>query len=206
MAKNNKKTKFTKSGDTLKTEQTVYEKIVDEFGPDLKVVKGLAGGTGTSAHINFRCYSRIASMVTQMATKSPMIKSYSEVHRAAHYLGVQILFHILMKDNFDFKCGQTYEAINATEKVNYDYQILDDCAMAFAELRKSNFAGVIDKKTAMNHIEDVIDSVPSNLKNLARETSIKIFSGTPVKAILNDKGVGHPGGKNKNRRRIPEKT
>ncbi len=202
----NKKTNFTKTNSTMKTEQTVYEKIVNEFGPDIKVVKGLAGGTGTSAHINFRCYSRIAAMVTQMATKSPLIKSGSEVHRAAHYLGVQILFHMLMEENFDFKCSQVYEAIIATEKVNYDYQILDDCTLAFAELRKSHNAGVTDKKTAMNNIQDIINTVPYRLQALAKDISIKIFSGARARELMNDPGPGHPGGKNTNPRRIPERT
>ena len=195
----NKKTSFKPTGNTLKTERTVYEQIADEFGKDIKIIKSLAGGTGTSAHINFRCYSRLAAQVTQMATKVTMFNSQSEVHRAAHYLGVQILFHLVMRDNFDFKCSQVYEAIQATEEMNYNYQILDDTARAFHEIYRSFAFGVVSQAERDKGTEDIVDSLPDRLKDLAIKASKRIFSGKPLREILHNKGVGHPGGPNQPR-------
>jgi len=193
--KNNNKKTFTKTGDTLKTERTIYEKIVDEFGKDLKVIKSLAGGTGTSAHLNFRCYNRLAAQASQIANKCPIIDTVSQVHRAAHYLGINLLYHILMRDNWDFKGSQTYEAIIQTEDINYNYQLLDDCAKAFKELYISYKAGVVTKQKALDGIEEIIETLPQEIQLLARRASVKIFSGRPIREILYDKGPGRPGGK-----------
>jgi len=105
------------------------------------------------------------------------------------------MYQILMRDHWDFKGSQVYEAILQTEDINYNYQLLDDTAKAFRELYLSYKAGVVNKDKALLGIEDIIEILPQQIQLLARTASVKIFSGKPIREILYDKGPGRPGGK-----------
>lgn len=186
--------KITKlDSDTQKMQRSVYEKIADKYGKHIPLMKSLSGDSdGRAIHINFRTHARIAAQAEQIATKSDKVNNKSEINRAAHYLGMCILYHLLMRSDYEFKHSSVYENLLECEDLDYNYQILDDATRTFKKVFNAHRAGIITTEQANSKVENIIDGLPKSLKKLARDKANLVFEGRKLSEILNERTPGRP--------------
>lgn len=186
--------KITKTdSDTQKLQRSVYEKIADRYGKDIPLMKSLSGDSdGRAIHINFRTHARIAAQAEQIATKSDMVNNKSEIHRAAHYFGICVFYHLLMRSDYGFKHSSVYENLLECEDLDYDYQILDDATRTFKKVFNAYRSNIIDTEQANLRTQNIVDALPKNLRELARQKANLVFEGKKLSEILNERTPGRP--------------
>lgn len=186
--------KITKTdAETARLERSIYEKIADKHGSKIPLMKSLSGDSeGKAIHINFRVHGRIAAQAEQIAAKSDKINNKSEINRAAHYLGMLILYHLLMRSDCGFKHSSIYENLLECEDLDYDYQVLDEATRSFKKVFNAFRASIITTKQANKRIENLISSLPENLRSLAREKANLIFENKKLAEVLFEKMPGRP--------------
>ena len=156
-------------------------------------MKSLSGDQdGKSIHINFRVHGQVAAQAEQLATKSNKVNNKSEVHRAAHYLGMLIIYHILKSDEYEFKHSAIYENLLECEDLNETYQILDDVTRTFMMIYNAYRTNILTTKEANRRVEDRLEVLPENLKELARQKATLIFDGKKMSEVLYEKQPGRP--------------
>ena len=162
----------------VKTKQSVYEKIAEQFGKDIPVVKNIPRSEQVT-HINFKCIGRIANIGDQIATKHPMIKTRSDIHRAAHYLGMSILYHILIDDigGSNENINQDYNIVIELEKLAVKYQNIYDVTSVIEKIHNAVKYGIIDKQEAKSKIENILDKVPEPDRGAIMDQSKHILDG-----------------------------
>lgn len=186
--------KFQKTEEASKLDRSVYERIADKYGSKIPLMKSLSGDQDKKAvHVNFRIHGRIAAQAEQIATKSQKIQNKSEIHRAAHYLGMCILYHLLMrKEDYQFKYSSVYENLLECEDIDYDYQVLDDAVRAFKKIFNAYRYKIITNKQANSRVENIIDALPENLRQNARSKATMVFDGRKLSEILSERQPGRP--------------
>jgi len=186
--------KITKTpNDLAKLERSVYEKIVNKYGSQIKLMKSLSGDSDNkSIHINFRVAGQVAAMAEQLATKSDLISTKSELHRAAHCLGMSLIYHMIKPDAYKFKDSPIYENLLACEELDYKYQIIDDSTRTFKKIFNAFRTNIIDTKEANKQVENIVDGLPNNLKELARSKANLVFDGKKLSEVLYERQPGRP--------------
>lgn len=159
-----------------KNDPEVYKEIAQEFGERIKVMKDINKGQASS-QIRFNIFDKTNQQAKQMSSKhNNLFPNVSHIHRAAHYLGLHILWHLVMEDTASYEDAILYDTIMILEKANYEKQTIDQFMLAFGEGLRS-VKGTEDELELMKNCEFSLKKMPKNMEKRARKKMKEIMEG-----------------------------
>jgi len=171
-------------------DDSIYSKISDVFGEEITPILNCPKNE-PSFHFSFRGMQKNGTMAAQIAAKSEAVKTVSEVFRASINLGVQIMFHILLK-NPDESISCFFEQTAEAERFAYQAQLLDRCAYLVSKYFEGYEGGVISKDELDGKSNKLVKQLPERLQDLARFLVDQILKGVPLNRVVSTKGPGRP--------------
>jgi hypothetical protein len=172
-----------KKGMDLK--QSVYEKIADEFSEEIPIMSSLPKDE-RSDELHFRCMPRIKALAERIAfMPETKFVTPSHVHRAAHYLGVSILYH-LFASNRNTKIAALWEAIMSSEETLNHLEQMDQVLATVRGLFDSLHVGIISSEEVDKKIDSMIEALPENTQHSTKVLVEQMRSRIDV-PVLNDR-------------------
>jgi hypothetical protein len=161
---------FNRNEKTGKLEESWCEKISRKYKGTIPVITKLPKD-GEKSDIRFRGLSRLINLASTICTVSPKrFNNVGDVHRAAHYIGINILFNSYGRHgNLDKGYGaDMYKILSVSEKYREQCIILDDMLDGVRHIISAGNNGILSRDKQNEHIDDLIDSMPNELRKLGR--------------------------------------
>lgn len=171
-----KKTLKKDSVKEKKNDPKVYKEIAQEFGERIKVMKDINKGQASS-QIRFSVFDKTNQQAKQMTSKcNNLFSTVGHVHRAAHYLGLHVLWHLTMEKTASYEDKILHDTIMILEKANYQKQTIDQFMLAFGEGLKG-IMGTEDELELMKNCELSLKKMPKNMEKRARKKMKEVMEG-----------------------------
>lgn len=170
--------------------ESVYKQIAEKFGPEIKLMLTMKKGEEPTRY-NFRAPGKIGRMAGILAAKISVVKTVSDVYRAAVYLGLSIIYHMLLQNpSEETVCffEQCAEGDLIIERVN----LIDRCLYLVAQHFAGYQGGIMDWDELQKKVKKMVDQLPKNLQKIAQNDINKVLNGVPVAQITSIKQVGRP--------------
>jgi len=174
--------KIKSDNQSLKLEENWASKISREFVDQLPVISKLPKD-GEKSDIRFRGLSRLINLASTICQVSyQRFKHVGEVHRAAHYIGMNILFCLYGSPE---KIDKTYgNKLYAVLKHNEIYRtqciLLDDVLSGAVDILKAARDGVITFNEQDEKLSELVDAMPEEMRNLARNKMKELRNGKNI--------------------------
>lgn len=159
-----------------KKQESVYEEIVREFGSRIKIMKDLQKGQPSST-VNFRTFEETKQQAIKIATKNDLFNTPAEVHRAAYYFGLHILWHLTMSDVAGWEDHILHETIMLLEETNYKKQTVDSFTLAFSKGLESVKSGLETEVELLKMCDKVLDRMPVGVQKMAKSKMRDLLEG-----------------------------
>jgi len=158
------------------------EEIVSSLTQKIPIMTSI-GKKVESADFHFIGLARHAALAESLIYKSKRFRTTSEVYRAAMYIGMSILYH-MTKDEGTAKqktrADQIYKTIEVMEEVNHSRQIVDAVVASARDLIESADAGVIDDEELSEKVSMLVNVLPKELTQVAKEKIKRIMKGENI--------------------------
>ena len=174
---------------SVKMDTSVYALIAEQFGAEIPIMKDLPRDE-KSISIGFSVMSRVKLMADKIVSKLDRFDLQADVHRAAHYLGLFILYNILVDDLGDFKYKSVYDNLMNLEEINSQYQIVNDATYTMRKIYKNFRSGLMSASDMNRKMDEIIGELPENLQELTRSKKEMIISGATLNEIALVRGRG----------------
>lgn len=172
-------------------EPTVYKNIAKRFGSEIPIMKDLSKHE-KSIKINFNVRESINKMARIMVSKCDKFKEFSEVDRAAYYLGMMIMWHQFLGKVGNYKDKLMYDNIIEVGEIEEKYQILNECTVQFDKIIQYFRDKIISEAIMLEKIEAIIVEIPSDLHKIAEKLFNDLWLGSTTKKVLFKKLAGRP--------------
>ena len=163
--------------------------VIDRLSGKFPIMTSIAKNT-KSVHFNFLGLARHASLAESLIYKSNRFRNTSEVYRAAIYIGMSILYQ-LTKDEGTLeqkaRADQIYKTIEIMESLNHDRQSIDAIVWAAKDLIDCADSGVIDYEEMGEKTSMLINALPKELRQVARDKIKRIMKGDSIVDIAETK-------------------
>ncbi|MBU0977378.1 MAG: hypothetical protein KKD18_03105 [Nanoarchaeota archaeon] len=147
----------------MNLEQSVYERIAEEFGGEIPVVKSNPKDE-TVTRIGFDVMLRLKNIAEKICLENrKKFPTPTEFHRAAYYLGTSILYHMFFDGRHNCKGQILYEALKKCEKSMEIMDELNSILMTTKRVFEALNLKLITKGKAEKEISDLLDAVPEHL-------------------------------------------
>ncbi len=158
--------------------------IARKFGGKLPVLSKLHKD-GEKSDIRFRSLSRLVNLAATICQVSSFKFNHpGEVHRAAHYIGMHVLFNMFGdadKVGFDKTYGsKIYKVLQANEAYRIQCILLDDVLNGARNLLNALRDGILKPAECEEKVAELIDAMPKELRTLTRNKVKELSSGRNV--------------------------
>lgn len=188
---NNKKTSTSHNGkDSKDDKDSIYKQIADEFGAQISLMLTIVKNDENTRY-SFFAPGKISRMAGIIAAKVSVVKTVSDVYRAAVYLGVSIIYNMLLKNpTEEISCyfDQCAEGDNIIQQV----QLIERASYLVSQYYSGFQAGIIDEKKLKEKTDILIRQLPKGLQKIAQKDIDQILNGVPFARISSLKRVGRP--------------
>lgn len=159
--------KFENNSKSAKLEESWCSKIANNFMDKMPIITKLPKD-GEKSDIRFRGLSRLINLASTICQVShTRFKHPGEVHRAAHYIGMNILFNMYGMEKKDKGYGaKLYAVIQANEKYRTQCILLDDVLTSVRDVMKAARDGVMNMPEQKEKLDELVDAMPKELKKL----------------------------------------
>lgn len=174
---------------------SVYKKIVDMFGGDISPMKDIPKNKQkTKIYFTVRTDTlEIAEIIHASSKKfDGKFQKFVEVHRAAYYLGIMILWHQFAEGKVNYKDKLIYDSIIENETIEEKYQILNEVILRFDTLLQYYRDEVMPKADMLEKCEELILKVPKELQKSAEKVFNDLYAGNSKKSVLFKRIAGRP--------------
>jgi len=168
---------------TKEKEPSVYEEIAYKFGKRIKIMKDTKKDQH-SAVVNFKVFEKIKEQAEQIANKSKLFKKPADVHRAAYYLGLNILYHLVMKEDAEYEDKIIHESLMMVEAVNFRLQTIDSFITTFYGLVEKMKKGMTSEEEVLENCESVLKHFPPEQRKYVHDQMKKLMQGEEKLAQL----------------------
>lgn len=177
---------------SMSLDQSIYEKIVDEFGSQMNIVRHI-NKDQNSVHTTLRVAASIRDIAEKIATKCPRFASKAEVDRAAYYMGMMLIYQ-LVKDPAVQRdeCGIMFNSLLAEEKSMVSLDMLDTVTEAVKRLSKAYEKRILSRSEFEKKVETLISYLPDELQEIAAENCDRVLHGENISNIINKRTKGRP--------------
>jgi hypothetical protein len=176
---------FKRSEKQLNLEEHWAHKVARKFEGTIPVLTKLPKD-GEKSDIRFRGLSRLINLASTICTVSHnRFKHVGEVHRAAHYIGMNILFNMYGKQDKNVKSygSDMYEVLKVNEQYRAQCTLIDDMLDGARDILKAASVGIMSYEQRDANIQELIDSLPPNLRKLAASKILELRGGSNVTDI-----------------------
>lgn len=173
----------------MKVDTSIYQEIAQEFQDRIPILSHI-GKDQESTHISLRVLGNARRLASKMATKSGRFANRSEVERAAYYLGMMIIHHLLKDSKHCDQCGILFQSLLSEEVVTMSAQLLDTATESMKRIHNALKKDVISEENAKRQVENLITQLPDHLHKVAYDNCIRIFSGENIGNIFSKRTKG----------------
>jgi hypothetical protein len=144
------------------------------------------------AKVGISVMQRLVRLAEIMRHESPRFGTAGEVHRAAHYLGMSILYELFIRKDAEVKAKYEsfYEAIQAEEELLADMLQLDDFSTAVKNMRKAFQWGLLKPEQLEKKVNNLVSAVPKRLQKIARQKVGEVLDKGTVKGMFTNSWGG----------------
>lgn len=179
-----------KTSTSHNNEDSIYKQIADTFGDRIFLMMHVAKDE-QSVRYNFHGPGRVGRMAGMIAAKVPGVKTVSDVYRAAMYLGLSIIYNMLLKDPTE-ETACFFTQIVEGEKINQQVQLIDQCLYLVAQYFLGFQAGVTSEDELNDKVSELVSQLPKGLRKIAQENINQVLKGVPFTQISKIRRPGRP--------------
>jgi hypothetical protein len=174
--------------------QPVYQRIAQDYWGQIPIVSSLPKSERTE-DVHFKCMARIKTLAERIAfLAKERFTTPSHVHRAAHYLGMSILYHLFCDDaNDGGKAAVVYETLKRSEEVQQSMEQIERVLSAVRGLLEGQELGIISADQVEKHIKGIVDVLPENTRDSARALIEKVRGEMQLPDVGEKKSWGSRG-------------
>jgi hypothetical protein len=170
---------------------SVYKQIAAKFGSKISLMLNLIKGEERSIRYNFHGPPRLGRMAGMIAAKVPTVKTLSDVYRAGSYLGISIIYHMLLKNpSEETKCF--FDQCIECETISNQVGLIENCLFLVAENFYGHQNGIISWDQLQEKIDELVGQLPKSLQKIVHEKINQILNGVPLLQVSDVKRVGRP--------------
>ena len=162
------------------------EGIVSNLTQKIPIMTSI-GKKVESSDFHFIGLARHAALAESLIYKSKRFRTTSEVSRAAMYIGMSILYYLTKDEGTaeqKARADQIYKTIQLMEKVNHNRQIVDAVVTSARDLIESADTGVIDDDELSDKVSMLVNVLPKELTQVAKEKIRRIMKGENIVDIV----------------------
>ena len=138
--------------------------------------------------VNFDQYRSAVEKCQRLFENNPHdFRSRSEVDRAVHYLGIQLLEYIFTDDKTRKlqKLGEYFSTLNhVLEPARLESCLVDTCVSGAKEIHENFKRGIYTAKQMHSNIEDLVSTMPKKLKPLLDARISRVLSGEKITDLM----------------------
>lgn len=167
------------------------DEIVSQFGKDIPVMTNIPKRTG-SADIRFIGLGRLVELANNLIPISVRFKNLSQVYRAAMYIGMHVLYHLVKEGNGNDKAlaGNTIKVFSTMEKCRFQSDLIDMAIEQANELLRSMKNEILSVEEVEAKFSSLVDAMPNELKTPLRSKLGQLKDGKSVTSLFEHKAHG----------------
>lgn len=180
-----------KTSTSHEDKDSVYKQIAAKFGSKITLMLNLVRGEEKSIRYNFHAAPRIGRMAGEIAAKVPTVKTLSDVYRAGSYLGISIIYHMLLKNpSEETKCF--FDQCIECETISNQVGLIDNCLFLVAQNFYGHQNGIISSDQLQEKTDELVSQLPKGLQKIVHEKINQILNGVPLLQVSDVKRSGRP--------------
>ena len=167
------------------------KEIATQFHEHIPLIMDIPKGMN-SKDIHCRVPAFIGEMVEKISYKKEgKFESPSEVIRAAIYIGMNVLYHLIELQGFQSTELKTiFSRMKSSEEVMTYHLLVKEATKAISYLKEAADSGVISFEDRDCQIDGIIKDMPNNLQRITKKKAIQLLAGEKLSSISEFKTHG----------------
>jgi len=146
--------------------QSIYQKIAEEYSQDIRVVGSLPKDE-PSDQLHFWCRRNVKSLGDRIAmTNSKRFNTPSNVHRAAHYMGMLIIYHLFAEGKDDSVAASFYQTLAEIERVTTHLDEIEQAVVSVKKLFWGKKVKLYPEEKFQKHLKSILDHFPKRSQEI----------------------------------------